>query len=189
MEKEINEGDIEVEGEALDTEDDTTDWKAKAIELETKFKESGIKNRERTKTLKDEIALLKAPVDKEQKSDDVLLKKIDTLTLRSEKIIDKDEVELALKFRERTGMELDEVLADDIFQAKLGKLRDDKANELATSNIKGGGETSQVKFSPEYWIAKGTPPTADQVPNRKTRATIARAMMAATKSGKKFYND
>ena len=41
--------------EDLSKLDDTTDWKAKAEELEQKRREEGIRNRERTKALKEQL--------------------------------------------------------------------------------------------------------------------------------------
>ena len=79
---------------------------------------------------------------------------------------------------------------DEDFKMKLERLRTQKSNEVATSNIRGGAGTSQAKNTTEYWMAKGTPPTPDQVSDRKTRAKIAREMLANAESGgKKFYND
>lgn len=109
--------------------------------------------------------------------------------LRAAGIIAQDEVELALDTAKKWGVEVDALVDDEDFQAKLEKLRTKKSNELATSNIRGGAGNSQAKNTPEYWIAKGAPPSATDVPDRKTRAKIARAMMANAKSGKTFYND
>ena len=64
-----------------------------------------------------------------------------------------------------------------------------RANVEATSDVRGGGNVSKVKEKPEYWIAKGVPPTREDVPDRKTRAEIARSMMDKSKSGKTFYNE
>lgn len=127
---------------------------------------------------------------KAEKPDDKLLEKLDRLTLKASSISEQDEIDMALRWKERTGLDLDEILSDDIFQAKLKDLRDKKSIEQATASAgKGGGGTNQAKNTPEYWIAKGVPPTAEQVPDRKARATIARAMMSASKSSKTFYND
>ena len=88
-------------------------------------------------------------------------------------------------------MDVDEVLVDEDFKVKLERQQTNRANVEATSGVKGGGGGgSDAKNTPEYWIAKGVPPTREQVPDRKTRANIVRAMMAGAKtSGKKFYND
>jgi hypothetical protein len=76
------------------------------------------------------------------------------------------------------------------FKAKLERQQTARNNIVATSNIRGGQGQSQAKNTPEYWIAKGVPPTSADIPDRKTRAKIARAMMANTSTGgKKFYNE
>lgn len=110
--------------------------------------------------------------------------------LRAANITADDEVELALELSKKWGLEVDKLVDDEDFQVKLEKLRTSKANAEATSGIRGGGGTQSAKATPEYWIAKGTPPSASDVPDRKTRAKIARAMMAnAATGGKKFYSD
>ena len=109
--------------------------------------------------------------------------------LRAAGIVDEDEVELAREVQEKTGMEWDKLVDDDYFQSRLQKFRRSRENIFATANIKGGAESSDAKTKPEYWLAKGQPPTAQQVPNGKLRAQIARAFMAQAKVGKKFYND
>lgn len=109
--------------------------------------------------------------------------------LRAAGISDAEEVELALSTAKKWGMEVDQIVDDEDFKVKLEKLRTSKANAAATSNVRGGTGTSQAKNTPEYWISKGTPPTPSDVPDRKTRAKIARAMLESAKSSKKFYND
>lgn len=111
--------------------------------------------------------------------------------LRAAQITAEDEVELALTTAKKWDMPIDKLVDDDDFKEKLEKFRTKKSNELATSNIRGSGQgTSEAKNTPGYWIAKGVPPTADQVPDRKTRAKIARAMIEkASTNGKTFYND
>lgn len=109
--------------------------------------------------------------------------------LRSAQITASDEVDLALDTARKWGVSVDQLVDDEDFQVKLDKLRTKKANTLATSDIRGSGSGSQAKNTPEYWIAKGTPPSTQDVPDRKTRAKIARAMLANAKSSKTFYND
>lgn len=110
--------------------------------------------------------------------------------LRAAGVTAEDEVELALTTAKKWDMPIDKLVDDEDFQVKLENLRTKKSNELATSNIKGRPGSSQAKFTPEYWIAKGTPPSREDVPDRKTRAQIARAMMKnASTNGKTFYND
>lgn len=109
--------------------------------------------------------------------------------LRAAGITDADEVDLALSTAKKWDMPVDKLVDDEDFKVKLEKLQTQKSNELATSGIKGSPGTSQAKQSAEYWIAKGQPPSPEDVPDRKTRATIVRALMADVKKGKTFYND
>lgn len=133
-----------------------------------------------------EEAIKETPTKNSSPDDSLLLKKA---FLRSADIIDSEEVELALSTAKKWGVEVDALVDDEDFKMKLDKLRTQKANEAATSKVKGGGTQSQTKNTPEYWIAKGTPPTPDVVPDRQTRAKIIRAMMSSNTGGKKFYND
>ncbi len=109
--------------------------------------------------------------------------------LRAAGVITEDEVELARKIQKETGMDWDKVPDSKYFKLELEELRTSKANATATSNIRGGQGKSDAKNTPEYWIAKGTPPSATDVPDRKVRTKIALAMMNNAKSSKKFYND
>ena len=69
-------------------------------------------------------------------------------------------------------------LLEMLFKVKLEKLRNQKSNETATSSVKGGGgKTQTAKETPEYWIAKGTPPSREDIPDRKKRTKISRAFL------------
>lgn len=126
----------------------------------------------------------------DKKDDSALIQRLDTLALKSEGIKDQDEIELAHKLKEETGKEMDDLLQTNYFQSELKALRDDKANKNATSNVQGGGGENNAKNTKEYWDAKGTLPTAADVPDKKTRVKIIRDMMDSSKNnGKKFYND
>ena len=150
-------------------------------------------------SLKRELKDLKKPKEEPPKetpknqSDDTLLQKAyrnsQKALLRSANITAEDEQELALTTAKKWDMEVEKLLDDEDWKIKLDKLRTQKANLDATSKIRGGKGPTEAKTDPAYWIAKGTPPTPDQVPDRKERAKIARAMMANQKSGKKFYNE
>lgn len=125
-----------------------------------------------------------------QKPDDNrLLERIEKFALQSADISHSDDIELARMTAKKWGVDLEDVLKDEDFKVKLERQQTSRGNLVATSNIKGGAGTSQAKNTPEYWIAKGVPPTVADVPDRKTRVTIARAMMANSGTGKKFYND
>jgi len=127
---------------------------------------------------------------KETKPDEKLLDKIDGLTLQAGGIKEKEEVELADKWKEQTGRDLTEVLSNEIFQKELKQLRDDKANAVATTGVKGDGATSDAKSKVEYWNAQGRPPTPDDIPDRIVRTKIIQEMRKqASTGGKKFYNE
>ena len=182
---------IEVEtGEETSKEETkagTTDSKVELTDEEKLARlRGGVKRLERKLGLS-EPAVKKEEVKVEnKKSDEGLLQKT---YLRAAGIVAEDEVVLAVETAKKWGVEVDKLVDDDDFKVKLDKLRTSKANANATANIKGGGGGIEAKNTPEYWVSKGVPPTRDEVPNRKTRVKIARAMMANSKSGKKFYND
>lgn len=145
-------------------------------------------------SLKREIKDLKKPKDTDvetptkTKSDNFGL--VEKTFLRSAGIVDAEEVELARVTAKKWGVGIDEVVDDEDFKVKLERHRTTKSNEAATSNIKGSQGQSQAKNSPEYWQRLGKMPTREDVPDRKTRATITRQLMKnAQTGGKKFYND
>lgn len=110
--------------------------------------------------------------------------------LRAAGITDSEEVELARLTAKKWGVGIDEVVDDEDFKVKLDKHRTNKSNALATSNIKGGTGTNSSKNTPAYWIAKGTPPSREDVPDRKARWAINEAIRkGASSDGKMFYND
>jgi hypothetical protein len=129
------------------------------------------------------------PKETDSKPDNAHLEKLEKLSMRIAGIDHPEDMELARKTAKKWNVDIDEVLADEDFKVKLGKQQSVRANTLATSGVRGGAGASGAKFTPEYWMAKGVPPTASDVPDRKARTAIARAMMASTKNGKKFYND
>ena len=131
------------------------------------------------------------PKESQKSEENALLQKIERMSLRQAGITHTDDIELAQKTAKKWGMDIDEVLDDEDFKAKLERQQTSRSNAEATSNIKGGGgKTSDAKNSPEYWIKKGVPPSRTDVPDRKTRVGIVRAMMKnASSNGKVFYND
>lgn len=118
--------------------------------------------------------------------DDSLLQKA---YLRTANITAEDEVDLAIETAKKWDLPIDKLVDDEDFKIKLEKLRVTKANTEATSDLRGSGNQSTAKNEPSYWIAKGTPPTPEQVPDRKVRSKIVRAFLSNAKEGKKFYND
>jgi len=180
--------------EDLSKLDDSTDWKAKAEELEQRRREDGIRSRERTKALKEQLKTLetsKPPVKKDDKPEEsALLQKLERLSLRQAGLTHQDDIELARSTAKKWNLDIDEVLADDDFKAKLERQQTKRSNELATSNIRGGTGNVQAKETTDYWSKMGKVPTKTDIPDRKTRVKIVREMMKnASTGGKTFYND
>lgn len=115
--------------------------------------------------------------------------KLEKVVLRSAGITHPDDVALAQKTAKKWGVDIDEVIGDEDFKAKLERQQGARANVEATSGVKGGSGSGQAKSDPAYWLAKGVPPTAADVPDRKARAKIVRSFMDSSRSGKKFHND
>ncbi len=113
--------------------------------------------------------------------------------LKGEDIKSEDEIDFVKKELKEAGLDtadLPKLFANKYFKSELESFRTDAANTLATSDVKGGGGESKATDSPAHWIAKGLPPTAEQVPDKDKRVAIHRAMMKnAESSGKMFYND
>lgn len=147
-------------------------------------------------SLKREVKDLKKSKDESPKEpkdspkpDERLLERVEKMALRSAGLTHEDDIDLARKTAKKWNLDLEDVLTDDDFKVKLEKQQASRDNLAATSKVKGGAGTSQAKNTPEYWIAKGIPPSVTDVPDRKVRAKIARAMMSNAKSSKTFYND
>lgn len=99
-----------------------------------------------------------------------------------------EEIELAKKIQKETQMPWDRLVRSKYFTAELDGLRTTKANASAT-DVTGGQGGSSGKGA-DYWIAKGTPPTAKDIPNRKDRVAVIMAMADNEKNGGgKFYNE
>ncbi len=127
---------------------------------------------------------------KEEKTDEFGL--LELTYLKGEEVKSDDEVEFVreqLKELNLTKDQLPKLFSNKYFQSELETFRTEKVNKDATSDVKGGASEGKAVNTPEYWIAKGVPPTREQVPDRKTRAKIAKAMIANTKSSKMFYSD
>lgn len=120
-----------------------------------------------------------------QTSDDLVQKTY----LRAASITDPEDVKLALDTAKKWNMPLDQLVDDPDFKEKLEKAQTQRANEAATSGIKDGPGAKSANQTPEFYIARGTPPTREEVPDRSTRVKIINAMAKGAKGGKTFYND
>ena len=66
--KENDNVDIEIpDEESFEGLDETTDWKAKAYELQKKHREAGIRNRERTKAFKERMTAMETELSEFKK--------------------------------------------------------------------------------------------------------------------------
>ena len=184
------EDDVLVE-EDLTALDDSTDWKAKAEELEQKRREDGIKQRERTKALKKELEeakKAKESKDKPQEKESAELDWGQKAFLKASGLTTAEEMKLAHTFGKRNELDLDAVLEDDDFKAKLERHRTTKANELAAEGKSGrGGAGAGGQRSVEYWLAKGEHPPKEL--GKELAEKYVEARRSKGKSTAMFYND
>lgn len=109
--------------------------------------------------------------------------------LKASGINGSDELALVKEFARRTGDSLDAIVEDDIFKAKLDRLRTTKENALAAES-KGRGNTSTGRDSADYWLAKlgPTDPVPADLP-RELREKVVAARRSQGKTTKMFYNE
>lgn len=190
------ETEIKTEGEVIDTTNDTGEGETGSDKIAIS-KSDYEKMNQTLGSLKRELKDLRKSKDdsKEtsttnQKSDDSrVLERLEKSILKGANITHDEDIALAKSTAKKWGVDLEDVLSDEDFKVKLEKQQTKRDNAIASSGIKGGGSESQAKLSPEYWIAKGTPPSPSDIPDRKIRAKIVRSMMSNAQVGKKFYND
>lgn len=147
-------------------------------------------------SLKRELKDLKKPKEEPKETpqtkpeESALLQKLEKMSLRQAGITHPEDEALAKETAKKWGMDVDDVLLDEDFKVKLERQQTKRTNAEATSNVRGSGGTTTAKNTPEYWIQKGTPPSPNDVSDRKTRAKIIKAMMTnASTGGKTFYNE
>ena len=191
------------EVETLDESDETIDWKEKAKGLV----EKAIQRREKSKIFRqqykdtmDELTKLKTnppnaqPPKNEPKPDDALLQRMERLSFKQHGISHEDDIELARKTAKKWNMDVEEVLEDEDFKAKLEKQQTARTNVEATSNVRGSNSNqTSSKAKADYWIGKNTPPSDEYVATNKIpREELAKIMghfVTNKGSNKKFYND
>ena len=130
------------------------------------------------------------------KSDEELLQRLDKLALKSVGISEKEEIELVEKWKTDTGRTVDDITENSIFKKELEELRTAKANQTATSNLKGEPGDSGAKNTADYWIAKATKGQdgklmfPEELPaDTKLRAAIVDKLTASqSQKDFKFYN-
>lgn len=152
-------------------------------------------------SLKRENKDLKKPKDPVEtptsnpKSDEALSQanlRIERLALNQGGLTHSEDVELARTTAKKWNMPIEEVLMDEDFKTKLERQRTTRANTEATSNVRGSSKgVSSAKETMEYWLAKGQPPTPEDVPNKTVRQKIIGEILSANRNNKtlKYYND
>lgn len=170
---------------------DTTEGEVAEIKLSKAEYDELVGNKATVGSLKRELKDLKKSLEQKTETPEVKADEFGLLQktfLVSSGIKDADEIELAKEIQKKTGVEWDKLVEDDYFQSRLTKLRNTKENANATDVT--GGSGGGVTKSADYFIAKGVPPTAKDIPDRKTRVAIIEQMMSAEKNGGgKFYNE
>ena len=171
-----------------DLSDEAADWKEKFQETHKKLMESSIRQRERTKVLKAELAELK------QKQPEKVEKKVEKAPggtdyaqkayLKASGLINTGEMELfeneLSKYRE--GTSLDAVLESQDFKSKLALYREEQSTRNATpGSSPRSNATTRNKV--EYWIDRDDFPE-DTPDNRKLRQDTVNARIAREKSAR-----
>ena len=173
------------EVEVVETETESTDYKAKYTEL-------GIRTRERTKTLKDQLAARDAEIAEFKKATKSEVKEVKTefgllekAFLKASGFQDPDEVEVLKKWQKDTGKGIDELVEHPFIKTEIANLRTSKANALATQGLRTEGRTT-AKTIDEY-LADGTLPES-KAERRKVLAEKLRRAKDGSAGGK-FYDD
>lgn len=179
-----NEEDVVVE-ENLDLpvlqegEDDTTDWKAEAEKLQHK----AISQRERTKTLKKELADARKAVGvvagsketpSQPKTGELDETQLDYLDLKG--ISDSEDIAVIQKVIQKTGQTVREALKDDYVLAKLASLKAERAVKTATpgSTRRSGDQSGDIASAIAKFEATGVMPDDFELASKITDAVVSK---------------
>ena len=167
---------------AEETSEETIDWEARAKELEQK----AIKQREKTKELKAKLAEKEAPEPKE-KSSDYKFNTGDKALLKSYKDIQgADELALAENWMKKYGGDIvDDMLNDEVFNAKLKVLRDAKAvkDAIPPATKRSAGSTNDKI---DYWLDKyNQSGNLDEIP-QELRSEVLNARLKSDEQKQMF---
>ena len=160
-------------------EDDTTDWKAEAEKLQHK----AISQRERTKTLKKELADARKAVGVVAGSKETLSQpktgeldetQLDYLDLKG--ITDSEDIAVIQKVIQKTGQTLREVLKDDYVIAKLAYLKAEKdvKSAIPSSTRRGGDVSGDISSAIVKFEETGILPKDFELASKVTDAVTAK---------------
>ena len=180
-EEDVTENDFSPE----ELDDNTTDWKAKALELK------GLNKRRATQLKKAKDALTKPPVvpPKEEPKESSELDYSQKAFLLAKGI---EEFDLVLEEAKKFGgslknLKLEDLIGNPYFKQRLETLRTTKANEIAADGKNNRSGTGAGRTSVDYWLAKG------EHPPKELGAELAQKYVEAKrnqgKNAKQFYND
>jgi hypothetical protein len=165
---------------------DPTDWKAKAQELQGQLKESrGIARRFQTKLKKsgEPAAPAAQPGQPASQPEKKGFDYAEKAYLKSSGIESTD-FEYLFNAMKETGKDLDTLLESKFVQAELKERKDLRMSEAATpSGSKRAGNTTRDQV--DYWLAKGELPPTDQP---KLRREVVNARIKA-ESEKTHFTD
>ncbi len=162
-------------------EQDTTDWKAKAIEFETKYKSENAARRRYEKDLKQATSKTTETQTESKPQDKQGFDYAEKAYLKSSGIENTD-FEFVKEVMDSTGKNLDQVLESKYFQAELKERKDQRMAEKATpQGSKRAGQSSNNEV--EYWLAKGELPPAS---NRELRIKVVNARIKAEEAKSQF---
>ncbi len=139
--------------ENLEALDESTDWKAKAEELERKRREDGIKQRERSKALKQQLAEAKRLADEAKKPQETPSQpktgeldetQLDYLDLKG--ITEDEDISIIKKAMKTGELTLRQALKDEYVVEKLKANKDNRDNKAATptSTKRGAAQESSL---------------------------------------------
>ena len=122
--------------------DDTTDWKAKAQEIEQKRREDGIRARERTKALRAQLAAAapKTPEPNSPKTGELDDNALDYLDLKG--VSEAEDIKVIEDIVKKTGMTVRQALKDDYVTSRLTSNKQAREVKAATpSSTQRGAST------------------------------------------------
>jgi len=164
-----------------------TDWEAKAKETEAevaKWKRIAERNAKKAERSDD------SPSENitEKKTDSSELDYGQKALLRAMGIKGPDELQLTKDYMKRTGLDIDALESDDIFQARLDKLRTTKANEIAAEGKSGRGNTNTDQVAKILSTLGPNDPIPSNLP-REIREKLVDARRTSSSNNKMFYNE